>query len=73
MSVSSSTNQPTKDSATAFLWGQYRVYAAPSRPSKTELSAWWLGVLVLSIGGAFLATICQQSNDWGLEGGKLTG
>jgi hypothetical protein len=71
MSGSSSTNQPTKDSATAFVWGQYRVFAATSRAYKAELSAWRLRVLALSIGGAFLATICQQSSGWGLEGGRL--
>lgn len=68
----SSLKEHNGDSALAFTWGQYRVFAATSRAIKAELSAWRLRVLVLSIAGAILGTLCQQSTGWGLAGGKLS-
>ena len=72
MRDSSSSKERNRDSALAFTWGQYRVFAATSRALKAELSAWRLRVLVLSITGAILGTLCQQSTGWGLAGGKLS-
>jgi hypothetical protein len=72
MTNSSSTKERSRDSALAFAWGQYRVFAATSRALKAELSAWRLRVLILSISGAILGSLCQQSTGWGLEGGKFS-
>jgi hypothetical protein len=72
MSDSSSTKERNSDSTLAFTWGQYRVFAATSRALKKELSAWRFRVLILSISGAILGTLCQQSTGWGLAGGKFS-
>jgi hypothetical protein len=72
MSDSSPPKERNRDSALAFTWGQYRVFAATSRALKAELSAWRLRVLILSITGAILGTLCQQSTAWGLAGGKFS-
>ena len=72
MSDSSSPKESNRDSALAFTWGQYRVFAATSRALKAELSAWRHRVLILSIAGAILGSLCQQSTGWGLAGGKFS-
>ncbi len=72
MSDSLSPKERNRDSALAFTWGQYRVFAATSRALKTGLSAWRLRVLVLSITGAILGTLCQQSTGWGLAVNKFS-
>jgi len=68
----SSSEERKKDSALAFIWGQYRVFAATSRALKAELSNWRLRVLILSIVGALFGTICQQLSGAGLAGGKFS-
>ena len=72
MNTSSSSKKRSKESALAYTWGQKCVFAATSSAHKAELSAWRLRVLVLSITGAILGTLCQQSTGWGLAGGKLS-
>lgn len=72
MTHSSSPKERNRGSALAFTWGQYRVFAATSRALKSELSAWRCCVLELSIAGAILGSLCQQSSGWGLAAGRFS-
>jgi hypothetical protein len=72
MSDSSLPKEGNRDSALGVTWGKYNVFAATSRALKTETSVWRLRVLILSISGAILGSICQQSTGWGLAGGKYS-
>lgn len=65
MNTTSSSSATTKNEALGYIWKQYRTYAATSRKHKKVLSTWRYYVLGLSIIGAILATICQQTT--GLE------
>jgi len=52
------------NSALTYIWGQYRTWAFTSRTYKSEVLRWRKTVLLLSIAGAILGTLCQQTSGW---------
>ncbi len=67
MNNSMSSSQIKNNSALAYIWGKYRVYAATSRKLRSELSNWRFRVLALGITGAVLGTLCQESIRLGID------
>src|SRR5256885_2061433 len=55
------------NSALKYIWGQYRTWAITSRMCKAEVLRWRKTVLLLSIIGAILGTLCQQARGWNLD------
>jgi hypothetical protein len=58
--------QDSWESALKNTWGQYRTWAITSRAYKNDVTRWRNVVLILSIAGAILGTLSQQSNLWSL-------
>ncbi len=52
------------NTALKYIWGQYRAWDLTSVALKNRLARWRDVVLVLSISGAILGTLCQQVDDW---------
>ena len=65
MSNRTAIKKNSSDSASAFTWGQYRVWAATSREIKATLTAWQFWVLIIFLAGAILGTLSDQISAWG--------
>lgn len=61
MNNSNTVSHNKNNSALAYAWGQYRVYAHTSRNRKAKLTSWRRWVLILGIAGAFFGVLCQQA------------
>jgi hypothetical protein len=58
------TNRESWNSALKYLWGQYRTWDLTALALKQGVSHWRDIVLTLSIGGAVLGTLSQQTDAW---------
>ncbi len=52
-------------SALEYTWGQYRIWAATARAQRAHIFSWRTYTLLLTVAGAFLATLSQMTT--GLE------
>lgn len=68
MATSSLLDKESMNSALKYIWGQYRTWDLTSVALKNKLSRWRDIVLVLSISGAVLGTLCQQADNWQIAG-----
>ena len=64
MMVAELKEKSPMDSVLKNVWAQYRVWAATARAEKARLTSWRWYVLIFSISGAILGTLCHQSRGW---------
>lgn len=68
MAAPTPVDKQSLNSALKYIWSQYRLWANTSRAYKADVLRWRKAVLALSISGAILGTLCQQSRSWLAEG-----
>jgi hypothetical protein len=66
MATSNANENLRRTQAMQHIWSRYRVWAVTARDSKKRITRWRGVVLLLSIAGAILATLSEQSKAWSL-------